>query len=85
MTNPFVPATPVVVSIQLTNFFGQPAAIISGTEDLSGLPSGESIAVAVYDASKGEVLASPFAVNSDGTWGEPSRPIRVIRLSRVQS
>lgn len=68
MASVFVPAAPVITNIQPTTFFNQPAAIISGVEDLNGLPSGDSIQVLIVDKDRDEVLGSPVQVNSDGTW-----------------
>ncbi|WP_180901135.1 hypothetical protein [Martelella soudanensis] len=69
MANQFTPQPPEIVSIQKTSFVGQPAAIISGTEDLSGVPSGHSIGVKLENLTVGAWLTyTPVTVNSDGTW-----------------
>ncbi|WP_180901136.1 hypothetical protein [Martelella soudanensis] len=69
MANQFIPQPPVIVSVKKTSFFGQPAAIISGTEDLSGVPSGDSIVIKIEDLTASSTLTNPpVAVNSDGTW-----------------
>lgn len=69
MAYDFVPAKPVVVSSEPLTFFGQHGAHISGTEDLSGLPNGDSIEIRIINLSIGTpATRTPVPVNSDGTW-----------------
>ncbi len=69
MANVFVPAAPVITSIEPFTFFGKPGAHISGTEDLSGLPSGYSIQISIVDVTLDDnMIGSPAPVNGDGTW-----------------
>ncbi len=71
MANPYyVPPAPAITKIEPVTFFGKPGAHISGTEDLSSLPSGESIAINIIDLTRDSQLLNqnPIDVNSDGTW-----------------
>lgn len=68
MTTPYVLPAPVIVSVTMTTFFGQPGAIITGTEDISNVPSGSSVEIGVFDRSTGTQSVGTTSVNSDGTW-----------------
>ena len=71
MANPYsVPPAPAITKIEPVTFFKQPGAHISGTEDISDLPSGNSITISIYDLSRDNALLNqtPIEVNSDGTW-----------------
>jgi len=69
MADVFVPAAPVITSIEPVTFFNKPGARISGTEDISGLPSGYSIQISIFDATQGgNIIGSPGLVSTAGTW-----------------
>jgi len=71
MANPYsVPPAPAITKIEPVTFFKQPGAHLSGTEDISDLPSGNSITISIYDLSRDSALLNqtPIEVNSDGTW-----------------
>ncbi|MGV0911588.1 hypothetical protein [Martelella sp. FOR1707] len=69
MPSDFVPAQPKIVSVEPVTFFKQHGAQVNGTEDLSGLPNGDSVVIQIFDMSTGNNLTHPAVpVNSDGTW-----------------
>lgn len=69
MPSDFVPAQPKIVSVEPVTFFKQHGAQVNGTEDLSGLPSGDSIEIQILNLTIGApATRTPVPVNSDGTW-----------------
>tara|TARA_B100000378_G_scaffold205361_1_gene168654 strand:+ start:2819 stop:3127 length:309 start_codon:yes stop_codon:yes gene_type:complete len=70
MADPYyVPPAPAITSMRRLTFVGQPAVLISGTEDISGLPSGVSIWISILDMTRDDnPIGDHGQVNSDGSW-----------------